>query len=117
MFRSRQVDIITDVAAINDAAREARRICTDIVRQTSAKPYYGKKGGAAFYAPEDESEKQLRRIKEALRLLRRANGVLRHAAVSGGVVEAAIQAEMKQDYLQTKVTILPDAEDTAGSGV
>lgn len=97
--------------AINAMAREARRLCTDIIRQTSLQPYYGKVGGAAFYAADDGSKAQQLRIKEATRNLRRANGLLHDIAVAGGMTDAKIVDDMRGDYGQTCIM---QTDDTHG---
>lgn len=99
MIGSRRLtETLADVSVLNATARTARRLCTDVIRQTSAKPYYGKRGGAAFYAPHDESDAQRKRMTEAVQLLSRATELLRDAAVSGGVVEAHLQEIARMDY-------------------
>ena len=91
------IQTLNDLDAINRMAHEARRLCNDIIRQTSLKPYYGKRGGAAVYAAEDMSEAQRRRLNIAIGNMRRARTALYHAAVSGGIVEAKGQIINAED--------------------
>lgn len=91
--------IIGDIAAINEMAHEARLLCNDIIRQTSIKPYYGKIGGAAFYAPEDRSAAQRRRIAEATAHLQHATAALYAVAVEGGMTEAKVKAIIEDSEL------------------
>lgn len=92
-----QTKIIADTAAVHKLARRARLQCTDIIRQTSLQPYYGKYGGAALYAPEDVSEAQLQRTAEARQCLTRAACLLREAAIAGGITEALVQEAWRDD--------------------
>jgi hypothetical protein len=101
----RQTKIIADTAAVHKLARRARLQCTDIIRQTSLKPYYGKYGGAALYAPEDVSEKQLQRITEARECLTRAACLLREAAIAGGITDALVAEAMRGD-VRTKGQVI-----------
>lgn len=103
-------ETIGDIDAINQMARQARLLCNDIIRQTSLKPYYGKVGGAAMYAPDDSSAEQRRRIAAAVQHMRHATAALYHIAVAGGATSAKIAEDMKQDYWRTKVTIIEDNE-------
>lgn len=100
-----QTKIITDTAAVHKLARRARRQCTDIIRLTSIEPYYGKRGGAAFYAPEDVSAEQLRRIDEARQCMTRATCLLREAAIAGGITDALVQEAMRGD-VRTKGQVI-----------
>lgn len=116
-------DAIKNAAAIqrmHQMARELRRICTDIVRQTTSTPYYGKIGAAALYAGEDYSEAQRGRIDEAGRLLNtagrclsRANELLLHIAVEGGTTQAAIWEEAKRNYNYGRGQVITIPDDTA----
>lgn len=113
-------DAIKNAAAIqsmHEAARELRRICTDIVRQTTSTPYYGKIGGAALYAGEDYSEAQRQRIADAGRLLNKAgrclsaaNELLLQIAVEGGTTQAKIQEDTRGDVFRGQVITIPDDE-------
>ena len=117
MFSRRQTDTLADVYALNATARAARRLCTDVIRQTSAKPYYGKRGGAAFYAPHDESDAQRKRLAEAVELLSRAKELLYEAAVSGGVVEAHLREISRDDChrYDGQVVTIDDDDKTASN--
>lgn len=97
---SRKTDTIMAVAQLNKQARRARRYCTDVIRQTSMQRYYGRYGGAALYAPEDESEAQKRRIDEAVRLLTRVTCLLRDAAIAGGITEAKVREAIEEERRQ-----------------
>lgn len=112
MFRQLEIATMRDVERINEAAHEARLLCNDIIRQTSIKPYYGKRGGAAVYAHIDESEQQRRRMNIAVRLLQRATNILHDAAVSGGMVEAQLRENMRGDVCTRGQFIeLPDDDN------
>lgn len=102
------IEAITAVDAINQMARQARALCTDIIRQTSLQPYYGKVGGAAMYAPEDRSEAQQRRIAQAVRYMQHATTLLYDIAVEGGTTEAKVLEDMRGDYWKNNVEIIED---------
>lgn len=115
MFKKEVTEAVNSMAAINDKARQARRLCNDIIRQTSLKPYYGKRGGAAMYAAESTAEAQRLRISTAVRNMSAAvrnlsfvTQMLRDIAIVGGMTATAIEADMQEDYLGTKVTIIDD---------
>lgn len=99
---------ITD---INRAAREARLLCNVIIRQTSVKPYYGKRGAAAMYAGEDTSREQQRRICEAVEAMNHVAELLREIGVAGGMAEAHVREILAGDDMRTQVTILHDDSD------
>lgn len=102
------IEAITAVDAINQMARQARALCTDIIRQTSLQPYYGKVGGAAMYAPEDRSEAQRRRIAQAVRHMQHATAALYDIAVEGGMTESKVRADASRDYWRTQVAKIDD---------
>ncbi len=99
---------ISDMDAINQMARQARALCTDIIRQTSLKPYYGKVGGAALYVADDNSAEQRRRIAQAVRHMQHATAALYHIAVSGGMSEAKQREIRRSDYWKNNVEIIED---------
>lgn len=105
------IEAINSMADINAMAREARRLCTDIIRQTSVQPYYGKRGGAAMYAADDRSPEQRARIAQAVRHMQHATAALYHIAVAGGTTRAKIAEATKHDYWRTKVTIIEDGDE------
>jgi 3-keto-L-gulonate-6-phosphate decarboxylase len=105
-------ETIGNMDAINRMAKDARALCTDIIRQTSLKPYYGKVGGAALYAADDSSAEQRRRIGMAVRHMQHATELLYNIAVAGGMSEAKLNEMHAADYWRTKVQIIDDAEDT-----
>lgn len=90
--QQRQLQTLYAIDAINDMARQARALCTDIIRQTTTKPYYGKRGAAALYAASDESETQAVAIATAVDLLHAANELLVDIAINGGTTEAKLRA-------------------------
>ena len=104
-------EILTNIAAINKAARDARKICTDIVRQTSHKPYYGKRGAAAVYASEDRSDTQRQTIAEALLHLQCANDLLVDVAQNGGATQTKLHELIRENYNFGKGQII-EIEDT-----
>lgn len=108
MFNKEVIAANNSIADINRMAREARLLCNDIIRQTSLKPYYGKRGGAAMYAADDRSEAQQRRIAQAVRYMQRVTTMLHDIAVEGGTTEAKVREDMRGDYWRTKVTIIED---------
>ena len=110
MLRKKTIEANNSIAAINRMARDARLLCNDIIRQTSIKPYYGKRGGAALYAADDGSAEQQRRIAQAVRHMRNATALLHDIAVAGGMAEAKIAADIQQDYWRTKETTINDSE-------
>lgn len=101
----REAETISAIDAINAKAREARLLCNDIIRQTSLQPYYGKRGGAAMYAPEDGSAEQQRRINTALRHLQHATRTLYHIAVAGGTAEAVAKEIRRGDCVKMTTQI------------
>ena len=112
MCTRRQLEIMADVESANKLAREARLLCLDIIRQTSLKPYYGKVGGAALLAPEDNSDAQVQRMTAAVRLLRRTTLLLRDAAIEGGMTEAKVRDTLEDDA-RPRYTIIENAQDAA----
>lgn len=82
-----------DIAKINATAREARRLCTDIIRQTQPTAYYGKVGAAWLYADDSRSATQLANIAAAVEHLAQANELLFNIAADGGLTQAAIAIE------------------------
>lgn len=100
-----------NIDAINRMARRARRLCNDIIRQTSLKPYYGKRGGAAMYAADDSSAEQRRRLASVVEDMTRATQTLVDIAIAGGLTEAQIEEINKHDYWRTKVTITDDTNE------
>lgn len=88
-------EAIDAMAYINQAAREARRICTDIIRQTQLTPYYNKRGAAALYAAEDESEAQREAIAAAVEHLTAANKLLVDIAINGGTTQAKVREALR----------------------
>lgn len=109
------LQISKDISSINSAARTARRICTDIIRQTSTKPYYHKIGAAALYAHEDRSAAQLQRIQQALDHIAEANRLLVDIAIEGGTTQAQIHAMLREDYNFGKgqIVTIPDSPEDA----
>ena len=101
-------ETIENMDAINRMAKDARALCTDIIRQTSLKPYYGKVGGAALYAADDSSAEQRRRIGMAVRHMQHATAALYHIAVSGGMSEAKQREIRRSDYWKNNVEIIED---------
>lgn len=93
------------IAEIHEAAREARRVCTDIIRQTSIKPYYGKIGAAALYAADDKSEAQRVAIAQAVEHLNAANALLVDIAVNGGTTDAKVREILSEDDMRTRIQI------------
>lgn len=102
--------INSSISGINRMAREARLICNDIIRQTSLTPYYGKRGGAAMYAADDNSEVQRRRVAQALAKMKQATAILREIAIAGGMTEAKIVEDMRDDARRTETTTIDDSE-------
>lgn len=101
-------------AAMNDIcnmAKRARALCTEIVRQTSLTPYYGKVGGAAIYAAEELSEEQRRRISQAIRHMEHATATLYDIAVAGGMNEAKRREDRSGDHWDNKIQIINDDSD------
>ena len=107
----KRIAINADIKAINKAAREARRICTDIIRQTSIKPYYGKRGAAAVYADEDESRAQTDAIADVLVHLTAANELLVNIAMNGGTTQAKVHEIIRSNHNFGKGQII-EIEDT-----
>lgn len=107
-----QTKIIADTAAVHNLARRARKQCTDIIRLTSIKPYYGRYGGTALYAPEDVSAEQLQRISEARQCMTRATCLLREAAIAGGITEALVQEAWRDDVRKRGQVIGEDGKPT-----
>lgn len=108
MFNKDEIAAINSIADINRMAREARLLCNDIIRQTSFKPYYGKRGGAAMYAADDRSEAQQRRIALAVRYMQHATAALYYIAVEGGTTEAMQREISRGDYWKNDVEIIED---------
>ena len=101
IFDTRRSAAVLTIKDVHDAAVEARLLCNDIIRQTSIRPLDGKIGGAAYYAPEDTTEKQAQRLRAASRLLRRARKTLYDSALSGEVAEAAMREKLDtHEYAQ-----------------
>lgn len=90
--------ILKAIAEINAEARKARAICTDIIRQTSHKPYYGKRGAAAVYAAFDKSEEQRKTLAEAIEHLLYANTLLVEVAQNGGASEAKVWEILRDNH-------------------
>lgn len=90
---------INDIAAINEKAKQAAEYCDTIIRQTSLQPIDGQIGGAAFYAPDDRSERQRQLISSAVRYMERATDILHNIAVAGGLAEAQQQEIRHADAL------------------
>lgn len=106
---NRRAATISAISEMRISAEKARRLCTDIMRQTAIKPYYGKYGAAAIYADEDESEAQSKliadaadNITEALNHLAAANEMLVQIAVNGGSTAAQIAEITRGDYNRNK---------------
>ena len=102
---------------IHEAAREARRVCTDIIRQTSIKPYYGKIGAAALYAADDKSEAQRSAIAQAVEHLNAANALLVDIAVNGGTTEAKVREILSADDIRTRIQICPVEDDVKSPSI
>ena len=111
MFNKDVIAANNSIADINRMAREARLLCNDIIRQTSLKPYYGKRGGAAMYAADDRSDAQKRRIAQAVRYMQRVTTMLHDIAVEGGTTEAKVRKDRRGDYWRPQVVTIDDAED------
>ena len=102
---------------IHEAAREARRVCTDIIRQTSIKPYYGKIGAAALYAADDKSEAQRSAIAQAVEHLNAANALLVDIAVNGGTTEAKVREITRYDYTTANLQICIVEDDVKSPSI